>query len=62
MNSLIASTTILIPTIGFLLFGDKINGTLNDLKQWLIANNATILFVLFLYIGISLLSKAIEGN
>ena len=59
--TLIASITIFVPTVAFLLFGNKINPALNNLKVWLIANNATILFVLFLYIGISLIARAM-GN
>lgn len=58
----IASATIVLPTLAFLFLGTKINGKLNDLKIWLINNNATILFILFLYIGIDLLAKALIGD
>ncbi len=56
---LIASFTILIPTIGFLLMGDKLKGRLQSLKNWLVANNATIMFVLFLILGVTILSKGL---
>lgn len=55
---IIASSTIIIPTIGFLLLGNKLQASLENLKNWLVSNNATIMFVLFLILGVSLLSKA----
>lgn len=56
-----ASCTILLPTLAFLIFGKSLQGTLTGLKTWLINNNATIMFVLFLVIGIMLISKAFGG-
>lgn len=58
---LLASCTITIPVIGFLLLGRSLNGVLSSIKSWLINNNATIMFVLFLIIGAMLLSKAFGG-
>ncbi len=58
---LLASCTILLPTLAFLLFGKSLQGTLTALKTWLINNNATIMFVLFLIIGAMLISKAFGG-
>lgn len=55
---LIASSTILLPTVGFLLFGARLQGSLENLKNWLVTNNATIMFVLFLILGCTLFSKA----
>ena len=54
----IASATILFPVLAFLFMGDRLNGTLQKTKTWFIDNSATILFVLFLILGVSLLSKA----
>lgn len=62
MYTLIASSTIVVPTIAYLFFGNKINPSLNSFKTWLIKNNATILFVLFLYIGVSLIAKALGDS
>lgn len=56
--SCIASLTILIPVVGFLLVGTKLTGVLTTTKSWFIQNSATILFVLFLILGVSLISKA----
>ncbi len=58
---ILASCTITIPAIGFLLLGKRLQKTLESLKSWLIGNNATIMFVLFLILGVSLISKAF-GN
>lgn len=58
---LLASSTILLPTLAFLAFGKSLQGTISSLKTWLINNNATIMFVLFLIIGVMLISKAFGG-
>lgn len=57
----LASCTITVPVILFLLFGNGLKKTLQSLKEWLVANNATIMFVLFLILGIVLISKAFGG-
>lgn len=56
--TIIASLTIIIPVLGFIVFGGKLNNNLNSTKIWLIQNNAAVLFVLFLILGVSILSKA----
>lgn len=58
---LLATSTITIPTIGFLVFGKRLQGDLENLKTWLILNNATIMFVLFLILGMVLISKSLES-
>lgn len=57
--TVIASLTIIIPVLAFLLFGKKLDNVLNNTKQWFIHNSATILFVLFLILGVDILGKAI---
>ena len=57
----VASLTIIIPVVGFLLYGDHLKTELNNLKDWFIYNSATILFVLFLILGVNLISKAFNG-
>ncbi len=58
---LTASSSITIPTFGFLLFGKKLERSLESLRGWLIESNATIMFVLFLILGLVLLSKSFGG-
>ncbi|HVZ66746.1 MAG TPA: GAP family protein [Patescibacteria group bacterium] len=54
----LASCTITIPTLGFLIFGKSLKKPLTSLKEWLVNNNATIMFILFLILGVILISKA----
>lgn len=58
---LIASSTILVPVVGFLIWGNKLEGLFSSLKNWMVDNNHTIMFVLFLILGIVILSKAFGG-
>jgi len=41
--------------------GHQRDAVLEALKQWLIANNATLIIFIYLFIGISILSSGIEG-
>ncbi|AIS58769.1 GAP family protein [Listeria ivanovii] len=58
MFTLIACCSIYIPTIAFLVAGDKLNKVLDSARKWLIQNNSVIMAVLFLFIGLSVISKA----
>ncbi|MCD1830028.1 GAP family protein, partial [Listeria monocytogenes] len=55
---IIACCSIYIPTIAFLLAGSKLNNALDSTRKWLIQNNSVIMAVLFLFIGLSVISKA----
>ena len=55
---LLSGSTIIVPVFGFLFFGNKLQRIFKTLKEWLVSNNATIMFVLFLILGLLLLSKA----
>lgn len=59
---LIAGSTILIPTVSYLLFGNKLQRYFESLKTWLIDHNAAMMFVLFLILGVVMLSKALRGS
>lgn len=54
----IASASIIIPTIAFLIAGKRLNKVLDSMREWLIDNNAVIMSILFLLIGINILVKA----
>lgn len=58
---LIASLTIFLPVISFLILGDKMQKMLGNLKNWFMQNNSAILFVLFLILGLNLISKAFSS-
>lgn len=56
---LIAGSTVLIPVVGALSMPQRVAGPLNTLRTWLAANNATVMCVLLLVIGVNLLGKAL---
>jgi threonine/homoserine/homoserine lactone efflux protein len=57
---LIASLTIIVPVVAFFLAGDRAEGTLDSMKVWLIANNHTVMTVLFVILGAKLLGDGIS--
>ena len=56
---LIASLTVGLPVVLNLVMGPKATGTLTQMKDWLIANNNTVMMVLFVVIGAKLLGDGI---
>lgn len=56
---LIGACTVAIPTLGYLFLGAKVQPTLDEAKAWLSANNAAVMAVLLLVIGVTLLGKGI---
>lgn len=56
----IASLSILIPVVLYLMLGDKAEVTMTNAKDWLLQNNQTVMAVLLLVIGVSLIGDAIE--
>lgn len=57
--TLIAACTVAVPVIGYLLAADTLRGPLDSLREWLQKENATIMAVLLLVIGVSTLGKGI---
>jgi threonine/homoserine/homoserine lactone efflux protein len=55
----IAASTVLIPVLAFLIAGDRAKGPLTNMRVWLVANNATIMAILLLVIGVALIGKGI---
>jgi hypothetical protein len=55
----VASLTIAGPVGYYLVGGEKAKTTLDELKNWLVANNATVMTVLFLVIGVVLISNGL---
>jgi hypothetical protein len=58
---IIASLSVAAPVLIYLTMGEKASKTLDGWKTWLIANNATVMFVLLLVLGVLLLGKGIGG-
>ena len=57
----IASSTVAIPVLAFLVASERLRGPLDELRVWLTANNATVMSVLLLVIGVAILGKGIGG-
>ena len=57
--SITASATVLVPVIAVLALGDRTTEPLTDLKTWLLANNATIMMVLFTVLGVKMLGTGL---
>jgi hypothetical protein len=56
---IIGSITVAIPVIVYLIRGNKAAKTLNEMKSWLTHNNATVMFVLLLILGVDLVGRSI---
>ncbi|TDB87071.1 GAP family protein [Actinomadura sp. KC216] len=59
--SVIAVCSVAIPVLLYVTDAERMRGPLDDLKAWLERNNATVMFVLLLVIGVVLLGRGIGG-
>lgn len=57
--TVIAASTVLVPVVGYLFAAEKLRGPLDALRGWLSNENAVIMAVLLLVIGVSLIGKGI---
>ncbi len=56
---LLASLTVIVPVGWYLVSGEKAEAQLNVMKVWLIANNATIMAILFVVLGAKVLGDGV---
>ncbi len=56
---LLASITLIVPVIGYLAARAKMTPVLDSMKAWLLANNATVMTVLFAVLGAKVLGDGI---
>ena len=56
----IASLTILVPVVGYLIMGERGERGMMSAKDWLIQNNQTVMSVLLLVVSVALIGDAIE--
>ncbi len=57
----IASSSVAVPVIGYLVAQRRLVQPLDELKDWLTANNATVMAVLLLVIGVAIIGKGLAG-
>ena len=57
----IASSTVAVPVLGYLLARDRMAAPLDRLRDWLTANNAAVMSVLLLVLGTAILGKGLGG-
>jgi threonine/homoserine/homoserine lactone efflux protein len=58
---LLAACTVIVPVIGYLIASARLANPLDRLREWLVENNATIMAVLLLVIGVALIGKGIAS-
>lgn len=57
--TVLAASTVLVPVVGYLLAADRLGPALEAMRGWLQKENAVIMAVLLLVIGVSLIGKGI---
>ena len=57
----IASLTIALPVLYYLMAGASAERTLDSMRLWLVANNTTVMVTLFVIFGFVLLGKGLSG-
>ena len=58
---IVGSLGVMTPVVVYFAMGDKAAPVLGAWKTWLAANNATVMMVLFLVFGVTLIGKGISG-
>ncbi|WP_035700404.1 GAP family protein, partial [Glycomyces tenuis] len=58
---LLAGSSVLVPVVMYLLFSGRMARPLGALKDWLTANNATVMFTVLLVLGAVLVGKGLAA-
>lgn len=58
---LVGTVSVAGPVLGFLIYRDRISAWLLSAKDWLVAENATVMFVVLLVLGVVMLGKGLAG-
>jgi threonine/homoserine/homoserine lactone efflux protein len=59
--TVIGSITVALPTLAYLIMGERAQPSLDRAKTWLSVNNTAVMAVLFLVFGFTLLGKGLGG-
>ncbi len=57
----IASASVAVPVLAFMAAPARMQQPLDELRQWLTLNNATVMSVLLLVLGVAILGKGLGG-
>ncbi len=57
--TVIASASVAVPVLGYLVASSAMVGPLESLRKWLVHNNAIVMAVLLLVIGVTVIGKGI---
>jgi hypothetical protein len=57
----LAASTVLVPVVAYAVAREQVGSWLSSLKTWLAANNAVVMTVLLLVMGVVLVGKGIAG-
>jgi threonine/homoserine/homoserine lactone efflux protein len=58
---LLASLTVLVPVAFYLILGSRAEAKLSVMKDWLVANNNTVMSVIFVVLGAKVLGDGITA-
>ena len=56
----VGSLTVVVPVAAYLAVGERARGALDTTKEWLTANNATIMIVLFVVLAAKMLGSGLQ--
>ncbi len=59
--TIIGASTVALPTLAYLIMGERAQPSLDRAKAWLSVNNTAVMAVLFLIFGFTLLGKGLGG-
>ena len=59
--TLLAASTVLVPVVGYLIAAERLRGPLDSLRGWLARENAVIIAVLLVVIGVVMIGKGISS-
>jgi hypothetical protein len=59
--TLIAALSVALPVVAYLVASDRMRGPLQGLRAWLVQNNAAVMAVLLLVIGVVLIRDGIQA-
>jgi threonine/homoserine/homoserine lactone efflux protein len=59
--TVLAACTVAVPVVAYAVAADRLRHPLDDLRGWLVQNNAAVMGILLLVLGSVLVGKGIEG-